>query len=109
MAGICELCNEHNPCFQHALPFNHLGDDQDFFLALLELKTDHGIDTQRLSNMCFNPLIYIIQFGGNSDIDPDANCYSNTQNYSSDYLFCDQFNEMNNKYKPLKKSYAIQV
>ena len=48
--------------------------------------------------MCFNPLIYNIQFSGNSDIDPDANVYSNAQNYSSDYLFCDQFNEMYNKY-----------
>ena len=92
MVTTCELCNSQCPCHQHALPFNHLEDDLDFHVALAELQTNQRLNTDRLSNLRLNPLIFNHQFPGNSDIDPDSNFYCNNHQ-SSDYLFCDQFQE----------------
>ena len=79
MTTYCELCNSQLTCHQHALPFNHLEDDIDFHVALVELRTNQRFNTDRLSNLILNPLIFNNQFPGNADVDPDSNFYFNTQ------------------------------
>ena len=104
MTTYCELCNSQLTCHEHALPFNHLEDDMDFHVALVELRTNQRFNTDRLSNLILNPLIFNNQFPGNADVDPDSNFYFNTHQ-NSDYLFCDQFQERF-KHKPVKDTFS---